>query len=208
MAHNVAFNDQLVAWDKAFVVTANQQLGDTELIFFTGVTHLAGRAASILVGLGLGIYFIVKRKYRWLAVWAGGLIGNSILIQILKQTFQRPRPDMFNPFIDEVNFSFPSGHAAGSVMLYGLLAYVLFRHLPKLSSKQQFLLVSGVLWLGIFIGTSRLALGVHYPSDVLTGWLVACCWLTIVISVDILVNRFSTRRANARRSTEDKSPAE
>lgn len=189
MAHFVGVNDAITAWDSRFVVTANEEVGGAELYFFRAITHLAGRAASLIIGFGLGLLFLYRKNYRWLSLWAFGLIGNSVLVQILKQSFQRPRPNMIDPFIREENFSFPSGHAAGAVVLYGLLAYVLYHHTPKLSAGKSLLLITGVLWLGVFIGTSRLALGVHYPTDVVTGWLVACSWLTIVVTIDLLVGR-------------------
>ena len=108
----------LGVWDRTFVTTAHHYVQPGELAFFGFVTELAGRAASIILGFGLGIYLLVRRKKRHLAIWSIGLIGNSIIIQLIKQYFHRPRPEFLNPFLTEANFSFPSVHASGAVVMF------------------------------------------------------------------------------------------
>lgn len=181
----------LGAWDRTFVVTAHRHIQPFELAFFRFATELAGRAASLILGVGLGLLFLVRKKRRLLYLWAGGLLGNSVIIQVIKQHFERPRPNFLDPLLVEQNFSFPSGHAAASVLMFGLLAYLFLLHKPHLSGATKFGVVIAVVWCGVFIGTSRLALGVHYPSDVVTGWFVAFIWLAIIILIDQLVFRQS-----------------
>lgn len=175
---------QVAEWDQTFVATAHTNLSSGELLFFQLTTDLAGRWASILLGFGVGFILLYQKDKRMLWLWVAGLIGNSVLIQLLKQTYQRPRPELLAPFLTEHNFSFPSGHASASVLMYGLLAYIAAVRVPGLNRRQRFALLTSVVWLGVMIGTSRLALGVHYPTDVLAGWCVALSWLGTLICVD------------------------
>lgn len=179
----------LRAWDRAFVSAAHANLGPYELIFFKVLTQFAGRAASLILGLGLGAYFVFGKNWRLLILWAGGLIGNAIIVQAIKQYYQRPRPEFLNPFLSEANFSFPSGHAAGAVVMFGLMGYILLTQFPEWPLSRKLVVVTLVVWLGVFIGASRLALGVHYPTDVATGWLVASSWLVILVTADRVVSK-------------------
>ena len=187
----------LSAWDQKFVVAAHEHIQTWELKLFEMATALGGRLTSLVLGVGLSLWFLIRRNKRFLLLWAGGLVGNSIIIQILKQLYERPRPEFSSPFLTEANFSFPSGHAAASIVMYGLLAYLILIRKNKLKTPARLAVVTGVLWVGVFIGTSRLALGVHYPSDVLAGWLVALAWLTVVVCVDQYV-RSTTRNRTSR----------
>ena len=184
----------LRAWDQRFVLAAHEHIRTWEVTLFEITTVLGGRLVSILLGAGLTLWFLIQRNKRFLLLWAGGLIGNSIIIQILKHLYERPRPEFSSPLLTEANFSFPSGHAAASIVMYGLLAYLILIRRNKMKTPARLAVVTGVLWTGVFIGTSRLALGVHYPSDVLAGWLVAIAWLTVLVCVDQYVRATSMSR--------------
>lgn len=181
-------------WDQRFVLAAHEYIQTWEVKLFELTTALGGRLISILLGVGLSLWFLIHRNKRFLLLWAGGLIGNSIIIQILKQLYERPRPEFSSPLLTEANFSFPSGHAAASIVMYGLLAYLILIRRNKMKTPARLAVVIAVLWVGVFIGTSRLALGVHYPSDVLAGWLVAIAWLTVLVCVDQYVRSTGASR--------------
>lgn len=182
-------------WDQAFVVAAHSNIEPWEITLFEVTTSLAGRLASLVIGFVVGFWLLAKRKKRLLALWVIGLVGNSVIVQIIKQTQERARPSFLEPLLNEPNFSFPSGHASASVLMYGLLAYIILRSLQDLGRGQRIALVLTVLWTGVFVGTSRLALGVHYPTDVLAGWLIAMSWLTLLITCDLVI-RPAARRYN------------
>lgn len=122
--------------------------------------------------LGAGIVTIIlawkKHKYEavlFLAVLAIGLFLNILL----KMIFQRPRPE-FDPILDlSASYSFPSGHAMNSFIFYSVLAYFVyhFTHNVFLS----FSAASASIIMILLIGFSRVYLGVHYPSDVLAGYI-------------------------------------
>ncbi|MGH2427700.1 MAG: phosphatase PAP2 family protein [Candidatus Limnocylindria bacterium] len=92
-------------------------------------------------------------------------IGNSLL----KITVARQRPDMLEPLIEERGFSFPSGHAALGMVAWGILAVLISRSRLPLPAQHW---VTAIIGLVVFlIGASRVWLGVHFPTDVLAGWI-------------------------------------
>lgn len=108
-----------------------------------------------------------------------GCLGATFLNLELKVLFERVRPALWKQLITENSFSFPSGHALGSLFLYGFLAYLLAQNYPKLTP----IIYSLATLLIMTIGFSRLYLGVHWPSDVLAGYGVSIIWLTTCITM-------------------------
>ncbi|MGB7999280.1 MAG: phosphatase PAP2 family protein [Anaerobacillus sp.] len=108
-----------------------------------------------------------------IATAAGGLLTKA-----LKHFFARSRPTI-DPAYDAVGYSFPSGHAMGSFILYGFLGYLIIRSQRGRATKW----ISGLLvfFFILIIGFSRIYLGVHYPSDVLAGYAAGTLWLFICI---------------------------
>jgi undecaprenyl-diphosphatase len=97
------------------------------------------------------------------------MAGGTLLNFVLKQIFAAPRPDLL-PHLDIVHsYSFPSGHAAYNMMLFGALAMLSRRRIG-------YVLAGMVIAL---IGISRVWLGVHWPSDVLAGWITGFGWLCL-----------------------------
>ena len=105
----------------------------------------------------------------------------------LKVLFERERPPFRDRFIDETTKSFPSGHSMGSLICYGLLAYVLVLVLRR--AWVRLLAVSGLSVLVLAIGFSRIYLGAHYVSDVVGGYAVGGVWLAACITAVETVRR-------------------
>jgi undecaprenyl-diphosphatase len=101
--------------------------------------------------------------------------GTVLLVNLVKTIVGRPRPPV--EALTKVSTSgFPSGHAAGSLALIGALLIVIA---PRGLRARRLLLLGGIV-LALAIGASRVYLGVHYPSDVLAGWLLSGTWLLIL----------------------------
>ena len=121
--------------------------------------------------------FLWQRQRLEAGVLTIACVGTLVLNQGMKVVFARPRPTLWPPLIHEVSYGFPSGHAFGSSVLYGFLAYVLAYRYPRQSRS-----IYGVsIGLIALIGFSRLYLGVHYPTDILAGYLVGFLWLMTCI---------------------------
>lgn len=134
-----------------------------------GASAIGGTAArfSLLFLVVLGLWWGGRRHaMRWLVLT---VLAGTVLNVALKQVFAEPRPDLL-PHLDIVHtYSFPSGHAAGNMILFGALALLLGR-------RSGYGVAVAVIAL---IGASRVWLGVHWPSDVLAGWIEGLGWLAL-----------------------------
>ncbi len=114
------------------------------------------------------------RKYRE-AVFAAIALGGSALLNIgAKLAFARGRPSLWESIAPETTYSFPSGHAMGSMTL----ACVLF--LLAWHTRWRWPVAALMGSFVVLVGWSRVYLGVHYPSDILAGWAVASAWVAAV----------------------------
>jgi len=116
------------------------------------------------------------------------LIGEAVLNFLFKNLFERSRPDLFR-VVEEAGYSFPSGHAMVSVCFYGMLTYLIVRHIS--SWHWRLVVITLTLALIAAIGVSRVYLGVHYPTDVVAGYFAGGMWLAFCIS--LLIWRESRR---------------
>jgi undecaprenyl-diphosphatase len=122
----------------------------------------------------------VQKRWLALVMWVITIVGGELLNALLKQVFARPRPTFTTPLVIEQYYSFPSGHAMLSFIAYGMLAYLLCLIIKN--NAVRLLIVLCAFFIILLIGLSRIALGVHYFSDVLAGYAVASLWLVICIS--------------------------
>jgi undecaprenyl-diphosphatase len=141
-----------------------------------------GSATGIVIQMTLAIILLLgpahePRSAVRLGVAAG---GTQILSEIIKAGLRSPRPEIVERLDQALGFSHPSGHAAVSTAFYLTLAMILSRRLgPK--SRRAIGLTFGILIL--LIGFSRVYLGVHYPSDVLSGFLLGTLWSIIALKL-------------------------
>ena len=133
----------------------------------------------VFVPLG-GISLWVGRRRLLAVVWVVAGLGAGLLNQALKRFYDRPRPPFKDAWVYETNQSFPSGHSTGSIVVYGLLAYLLA--LAIRGRPLRLGIVGGLGLLILAIGFSRIALGAHYFSDVAGGFCVGAAWLTACIT--------------------------
>src|ERR687894_56843 len=110
-------------------------------------------------------------------------VGSSLLTAVLKAVFGRARPEVLDSGYAASFYSFPSGHATVAVGFYGALTLILAYRLRGFA---RWAVVVGGVSLVLLIGFSRLYLGVHYPTDVLAGYLAAPLWLVSFGTVYVL----------------------
>ena len=116
------------------------------------------------------------------------LAGGTVLNDLLKYIFDRPRPDLVLHNAQVFTSSFPSGHAAVSAVVYLTLGALLAHDAPSIAVKIYVMAVA--MFLVFLIGVSRIFLGLHYPTDVLAGWCIGSAWaLTCWLAADRLQHR-------------------
>jgi len=160
--------------------TANlaQSIGPTWLPeVMRDFTALGGVAVLSLLTLCVIGYLLLLRQYRLVALVAVAIGGAVILNLILKQGFDRPRPDLVPHATQVYSTSFPSGHSMVSAATYLTLAAMVASVQTKRRLKIYFLGVAIVVM--VLVGISRIYLGVHWPTDVLGGWTAGATWALI-----------------------------
>jgi undecaprenyl-diphosphatase len=151
----------------------------------------------VLLLLVVTVAFFYQRGWRLSAILLlVSTAGSAVLTTVLKSVFQRARPELFDSGYQASFYSFPSGHATVAVGLYGMLTVVLAYRLR--GTARWAVAVTGILVV-LLIGFSRLYLGVHYPTDVVAGYLAALLWLVCVGAVYALW--LSVRRLRAGESS-------
>lgn len=127
--------------------------------------------------------FLILLFYRRWLEFAGlalCLAGGALLNLLLKNLFERSRPDQFTMVV-ATGYSFPSGHAMVSLCFYGMLAFLIARRIKKWQYRYGIAVLT-MLFIAA-IGVSRIYLGVHYPSDIAAGFAAGAVWLTFTISL-------------------------
>ncbi|WP_239614846.1 phosphatase PAP2 family protein [Cohnella mopanensis] len=142
---------------------------------------LGSTSVVIVIALLILLFlaFILGHRMELLFLIAS-LGGASLLNRVLKITFQRERPNLHR-LAEELGYSFPSGHSMAAFALYGALTYLLWKHVK--SGRGRALLVTIGAIIVFSIGISRVYLGVHYPSDIVGGYLASGVWLGLMIEV-------------------------
>ena len=167
-----AFDKVILLWVHSFANPTLDRLMQT-------ITRLNDPdIVSIIAGVAL-ILLIWKKCYPEAKIFVVDCAGGVILSYGLKSVFGKTRPDLWESAIKEVSFSYPSGHALGSTVLYGFLAYLFATRFPQFA----WLIYLMVVFLIGEIGLSRLYLGVHWPTDIIGGYGIGFLWLTFCITM-------------------------
>lgn len=137
--------------------------------WFLAVSRV-GYQGVIALDIALVLAILVARRWREAIFAASAFLGSALLNMGSKQFFHRDRPSLWESVSPELTFSFPSGHAMGSMTL--ALVIVLLAWPTRWRWPAAWL----ALLFVVLVGFSRLYLGVHYPSDILGGWMAAAAW--------------------------------
>lgn len=181
-----AFDEAVVAWARA---NTSPLLDGLAIL---GAALGSGMATWIVLGVGTVALWFTGHHLSVLLLWIA-LVGGRWLSTALKALFDRPRPRPvewdLEVFGSAIHFpaspSFPSGHAVTSVIIFGTLAYLVVRLEPTVRQRRLTLGVAAALIL--LIGLSRVYLGVHYPSDVLAGFLAGFIWVSFAaFSIEVI----------------------
>lgn len=178
------------AWgrlDDALAVGLRAQADTDVLRLFATLTHLGDTwvLTALVAVVAAALWW---RQHRLLATgWLVATAGNGALTKILKNVFERVRPEHTHGVAEATGYSFPSGHSSASMVAYAMLAYLATRLLPRHWHGPAALLAGALIFT---TGWSRVVLHVHYASDVLAGWLLGATWLVCTVLILETVSRW------------------
>ncbi len=181
ITEDVVHHDPLTRFDITVLEWFHAHSTPLGLALCNGISWLGSPLLISMLGLVVAVMLAVRRSWLPLAAWVAALAGTSVLGTVLKMAVRRPRPEYGSSFLHGDSFSFPSDHAMGSLVGYGMLAYLLL----TIWVKRRLISVGVVTVLSVLvvaIGLSRLYLGVHYFSDIVGGLAAGLLWLSACIT--------------------------
>lgn len=172
--------------------------------FFTWMTIIGGPVGLAVIVVAVGVILAVRKRWRWLIYLAVTVGGGSLLNLELKRYFARARPDVAEMLRRANGYSFPSGHAMGSAVAFGALAYLAFRAIRSWPAKTA--VMAFLYTLIAAVALSRVYLGVHWISDVLAGVTAGTVWVTTTTVAYETVRRIRAFRRTAQTEGATTSP--
>ncbi|MCW3848559.1 phosphatase PAP2 family protein [Sphingomonas sp. LB-2] len=145
------------------------------------ITVLGGPTSLTLLTFAITGFLLFARKFATAGFVAASITGGAILSVALKDLFLRPRPAIVPHLVAVDATSFPSGHAMNSAIVFLTLGALLTRT-QKDRGVRIYLIAVSIL-LTLLVGFSRVYLGVHWPSDVIAGWIVGAAWATFCLAI-------------------------
>ncbi len=180
------FANEIFLFDEVIYQNISYFMNDIATVFFKIVTNLGSAITIGAVCVG-SILFLKNKNY------SKYIILNTILItvfnQVLKNIIQRPRPTEHR-IINEIGYSFPSGHSMVSMAFYGFIIYLVYKNVEN--KKIKYIVCTILTVLILFIGISRIYLGVHYASDVIGGFCFSIAYL--IAYTNLIRNRVTQRK--------------
>ena len=144
------------------------------------ISDVGGGAAAWVLLSATTLYLLVLRRWRHAAFVAVTGWGGAWINSTAKVIVDRERPEWLDPVSTAAGLSFPSGHASTSFLWCAVLLVIF---LPRLPTRIRPFVVVDAAVIVFLVGFSRVALGVHYVTDVVGGWLMAAAWLALTAAV-------------------------
>jgi len=190
-----AKNAQMSEFDALAHAWAAAHRSADSTLFFVTMTTIGGPPGLAVIGAIVGIILAIRRRWRWLIYLAITCGGGIALNEWLKHYFARARPALAEALRQAHGYSFPSGHAMGSTMVFGALAYLATRVLTRWRWKSAAIALACALVCSVAL--SRVYLGVHWISDIAAGITAGTTWVVVTtVAYEVL------RRARALRVQE------
>ncbi|MGQ0719632.1 MAG: phosphatase PAP2 family protein [Pseudonocardiales bacterium] len=176
----IAVADRPVVW---FLAAHREPWATTAAQVITDMGSPAGAAVTAVV-VGVALAWI-QRSWLPLLVFALGAGGIGMINMTVKRLVSRDRPPLATAVLGEQGFSFPSGHAVGTTVVWLLAAWMVGRWVIGRRAFQVAVWIGALLMI-VAVGVTRVYLGVHFPSDVLAGWALGAAWaVTIALVVNV-----------------------
>ncbi|MCC3294547.1 phosphatase PAP2 family protein [Arthrobacter sp. zg-Y411] len=172
----------------------------------TGFTNLAGTVGMpVLAGLAVLVMCRLWRSWTPLVLTAAAAAGSLLMTVAGKALIGRTRPDLADavpPY--ESSASFPSGHTLNSIVIAGILAYLVILYARNRAAKVAAVTAAAAFTLAV--GLSRVYLGHHWLTDVLVAWTLGAAWLAVVITAHQLLRLLAGRRAAVQEPPQPRRP--
>ena len=178
VADEIGVNEELARFDAALAAALRSELGRGVLELFAAITHLGDVWFLVVVATLVALVLLLRGQRLLALIWAIGTGSGALLNRLLKAVFERARPLHDHGVAVADGFSFPSGHASGSMLVYGLLGYLIVINTPR---AWHIPIAASCAALVVFVGFSRVMLQVHYFSDVLAGYATGAAWVALCI---------------------------
>jgi len=175
----LTFTDHISGFDQNVIAAVQgwEAPGLTGLM--EGFSWIGSTVGTMLISVLAFLFLAFVLGHRKELIFFVAVVGGSALLnQALKYAFHRERPNIHR-LVEETGYSFPSGHSMAAFALYGALAYLLWKNVRGAAGRVA--LISVCFAMILAIGLSRIYLGVHYPSDVVAGYLASGVWLGLMI---------------------------
>jgi membrane-associated phospholipid phosphatase len=182
--------ETLGEFDTALSAAMHAHISPATLQAFGWISHLGGWPFLVTLCVIIAVTLAIERRWVLATAWTTATLTGSLLNTLLKWLFQRERPPHDHAFA-ETTWSFPSGHASGSMLVYSLLGYLIVLHTPRRYHVPAALAAVALI---VFVGASRVILQVHYFSDVLAGYASAAAWAGLWIAGLETARRVGRRR--------------
>jgi membrane-associated phospholipid phosphatase len=180
VAAEVGEREWLNTFDHIFSVALHTHSTRAGFLAFENVSQLGSAPVLAVIVFFGAVPLLLLRQWSLLAGWLTAVVGVGVLDSSLKGLFRRVGPRLHNPWVAEAGWSFPSGHAMGTVVVYGFLAYMLLLIVRRTS--RRIVIIATFVTIAIAVGFSRIYLGAHYFSDVLAGYVAALSWLAVCVT--------------------------
>jgi len=180
VADNVIDQDKLSRFDAQVLVLLAPWRTTTGL----GIANTVSRFGTVPVMSGLALVLVLTLfRHQWRAVvvgWTLVMAGGKLVEAVLKHTFHRHRPIGALHYLHGASYSYPSGHSMGSMIGYGLLAYLVLLRVRRPAGRAA--VTAGAALIILAVGLSRLVLAVHFFTDVVGGYAAGAVWLALSIA--------------------------
>lgn len=177
--------EAITSFDTQILATLYAVRDPLALQIFIWITELGSTLTIGGLAACVALALVLRGRFEYLAGLVVSVAGSAATMLVLKEIIARPRPPVSFQAYVETGFSFPSGHAALSLALYGFLAYMAWRTISSKSWRAASVFIAASFVAAI--GFSRLYLGVHYASDVLASFIIATffVWIGTVVTIQL-----------------------
>jgi membrane protein DedA with SNARE-associated domain/membrane-associated phospholipid phosphatase len=195
ISEDIIHHDPLTQVDLTIADAFHRHSSPAGVAVAKAVSLLGSPVFIAACGVLVALLLLVRRQYLLLGGWVAALAGGGLLDVELKRVFHRTWPAWDAPPLTAPGWGFPSGHAMGALVAYGMLAYLLVSKVDRRGPRLG--IIACAVLLVLLVGLSRMYLGVHSFSDVIGGYAAGVVWLAACISGLEVV----------RRQPRDRSPA-